>query len=95
MIDLDISYVDKGIISAEYLDTGIIAVDGKVIHFGKHGNKILFSSIQATLGGCTYEIFSIYICQNIAMKKVIILKRDFRAAKNYLQFGINPLKTVN
>lgn len=48
MIDLGIGYIDKGKIAAEYIDTGIIAVDGKVIHFGKHGNKILFFLVLLT-----------------------------------------------
>lgn len=39
---MNISYIDKGIIAAEYLDSGIIAVDGKVVHFGKQGTKVAF-----------------------------------------------------
>ncbi|MFT5700441.1 MAG: putative RDD family membrane protein YckC [Desulforhopalus sp.] len=41
-IDLEISYISKGIIKSEYLDRGVFTIDGKAIHFGKPNSKTVY-----------------------------------------------------
>ncbi|BHH83056.1 hypothetical protein [Desulforhopalus sp. 52FAK] len=74
MIDLNISYLNQGIISTEYLDTGLISVDENVIHFGKHGNKTLFFLVLLTgLPTLLFMIFYLIPIANDDLLKVFLI----------------------